>query len=378
MRRIAADVIPRIEEAVGLTFKTAPVLAVRDRDHVYDYLVAKLDQDYPPEILDRVVTAYRAFGLVSDTLDVRALLLGVLGEQVVGYYDPDSLTLYVVEGSDPFGLRIIVAHELVHALQGQYAPLDSILRMRNDNDRRSAAHAVLEGQATLASFVATLSPEQFARLSNFWRDLRQSIRTEQARMPAFAAAPLVIREEIVFPYLAGADFMRWFDSAYPDTVPFGPLMPVSTEQILHPEKFRAGDVPVDLRFAAQGAGAHRGALVYQNTWGEFETRIVLHELTESESMGTAGALGWGGDRFAIYQDGSTHALVWWSVWDSERAAEKFATMLDRYWADRMGRDGRRSRVDRSVVGDLPAVRLVDASDAWPGWDDVPAVEISSR
>jgi len=295
---------------------------------------------------------------------------------VVGYYDPDSLTLYVVEGTDPFGLRIIVAHELVHALQGQYAPLDSILRLRDNNDRRSAAQAVLEGQATLASFAATLSPEQLARLSNFWRDLRQSIRAEQERMPAFSAAPLVIQEEIVFPYLAGADFMRWFESVYPDTVPFGPRMPVSTEQILHPEKFRAGDAPVDLRFAGQGAD--RGALVYEDTWGEFGTRIVLYELTGSESMGTAGALGWGGDRFAIYEDGPALALVWWSVWDSERAAEKFATMLDRYWADGMGRDGRRSRVNRVVVGDLPAVRLVDASDAWLGWDDVPAVVIRSR
>ena len=238
MRRIADDVIPLIEEAVGLTFKTAPILAVRDRDHVYDYLVAKLDQDYPPEILERVVTAYRVFGLVSDTLDIRALLLNVLGEQVVGYYDPDSLTLYVVEGSDPFGLRFTVAHELVHALQGQYAPLDSLLRLRSDNDRRSAAQAVLEGQATLASFMAILSPEQLARLSNLWRDLRQDIRAQQERMPEFATAPLVIQEELVFPYLAGADFMRWFESAYPDTVPFGPRMPVSTTVHPSPSEMR--------------------------------------------------------------------------------------------------------------------------------------------
>ena len=55
-------------------------------------------------------------------------------------------------------------------------------------------------------------------------------------MPVFAAAPLVIREGLVFPYLAGADFVRWFMEDYPDTVPYGDRLPASTEHILHPER----------------------------------------------------------------------------------------------------------------------------------------------
>ena len=44
----------------------------------------------------------------------------------------------------------MLAHELVHALQHQYIPLDSIMRQPGDNDRLAAAQAILEGQATLA------------------------------------------------------------------------------------------------------------------------------------------------------------------------------------------------------------------------------------
>ena len=60
----------------------------------------------------------------------------------------------------------------------------------------------------------------------------------------FAAAPLVIREGLVFPYLAGADFVRWFMEDYPDTVPYGDRLPASTEHILHPERYREGDMPI--------------------------------------------------------------------------------------------------------------------------------------
>ena len=71
-------------------------------------------------------------------------------------------------------------------------------------------------------------------------------------MPVFARAPLVVREALIFPYLDGAEFMRWWNASGPrDTVPYGPRMPVSTEQILHPERYARGDQPVVVRFPAR-------------------------------------------------------------------------------------------------------------------------------
>lgn len=372
VQRLAGEVIPRVERSVGISFRTPPTFAVRSRDQVRQYVVARLDEEYPPAAMQSIAVAYRLFGVIPDTLDLRELLLAVLAEQVVGYFDPDSATLYVVDGTDPVQVRLVLAHELVHALQGQYLALDSILSSQGENDRKMAAQAVLEGQATLASLTAMLDSSQVSQLGSFWRDLRENVREAQERMPVFAAAPLIVREGLLFPYLAGADFMRWFASATPDTQPYGRRMPRSTEQILHPDHYRGGDEPTSLRFAPTSAAL--GELVYEDDWGEFETRIVLQELTGSESLATAGALGWDGDRFAVFRATGAHALAWWSVWDTPVAAEKFAAMLERSWGKRSG-PGRRWSVERQALAGRPAVRLMDAPDGWPGWRLPPAVVV---
>ncbi|MGD2136511.1 MAG: hypothetical protein PVF27_10135, partial [Gemmatimonadales bacterium] len=351
-RELATQLTPVVERIVGLPFKTPPVIAVRTRQQVGEYLAAKLDDDLPAQELAGMSVAYRLFRLLPDTLDLRALMLSLYTEQVVGYYDPDSAALYVVAESDPAILRLTMAHELVHALQGQYVPLNELIERTGANDEKMAAQAVLEGQATLVAFRALLSEQEFARLEGFSTTYRRALQQQFASMPVFGSAPRVIREGLVFPYLEGADFIRWFSEAYPDTVPFGPRLPRSTEQILHPDRYRGQDAPV--RLATDTAGA-----VYSDGLGEFETRILLTELTGNESSGRAGALDWDGDRYVVRDAPGGSALVWWSVWDHERAAAKVATLLERYWLPGVAAH-RRAAVERITIDGLPGVRLVDA------------------
>jgi len=363
-----AELVPAVERAVGLRFKHPPGIAARSREQVRSYLRHKLDRDLPPAELEGAALAYRLFGLIPDTLDLRTLLLALYTEQVVGYYDPDSATLYVVEGTDPAQVRLVLAHELVHALQGQYLDLDSLLDQPRQNDRRMAAQAVMEGQATWASLRVLMPEAEADSLPAFWQQFRRSVREQQARMPVFSAAPSIVREDLIFPYLAGADFVRWFVQHYPDTVPFGRRLPVSTEQVLHPERYRAGDQPVSLVFRSGEAP------VYEDGLGEFEIRVLLTTLTGSEAVGAAGASGWAGDRYRVLQAGSDYALVWWTVWDNEVARDRFAELIQRQWAARR-RDGRRAAVTAATVGSLAAVRLTDAPAQWEGWKAVPDVVI---
>jgi len=365
---VARQVIPKVEKAVGLKFKKPPTIAVRSRDQVQAYLGRKLDQDLPPAELEQITTAYRLFRLIPDTLDLRQLLIALYSEQVVGYYDPDSLTLYVVDKAPREQLRLVLAHELVHALQGQYVALDSLLDVKNQNDRRNAAQAVMEGQATLASVVAMLArPAGELDMPAFWGQYRETVRREQQRMPVFSTAPLLIREGLIFPYLAGADFVRWFVKQYPDTVPYGRRIPVSTEQILHPDRYLHEDRPADLRFA-------RGPEPdFEDNLGEFETRILLTVLSGSESQASAGAEGWAGDRYGVFPAGAgSHALVWWTVWDTDAAARRFATVMDREWK-KVARPDRRGVVERLELEGYPGVRLTDAPIAWSGWRNPPTV-----
>lgn len=365
VRQLALELAPEIEQLVGLRFLSPPTIAVRSPEQVRAYLAHKLEEEFGAGEFELVAEAYRLFGLIPDTADLRELLLSLYAEQVVGYYDPDSSALYVVAGASPEVLRLTLAHELVHALQGQHVDLDSLLSIEGNNDRRMAAQAVMEGQATLASLQVMLKDQDVSVMPDLWGEYRQLMRRQQEQMPVFANAPLVIREGLIFSYLAGADFVRWFDGRYRDTVPFGPRLPESTEQILHTDRYVERDRPVELEVDPAG-----GAL-YDDNLGEFETRILLTELLGSEVTAAAGALGWEGDRYALYKAGSSeYALVWWSAWESERAAARFATLLGRGWAKRE-RPGRRSSIEQVEIDGLPGVVLVDGPDDWPGWDELP-------
>jgi len=367
----AEDLLPEVERAVGMPFRQPPQIAVRSREQVSRYLAHKLDDEMPPEELHRLAVSYRLFGLIPDTLDLRSLMVALYTEQVVGYFDPDSSTLYVVEGSDPLQLRMVLAHELVHALQAQYVSIDELLDPGKANDRRTAAQAVLEGQATLASLTALMPDQDFDAMPEFWSTYRLALTQQHELMPVFSSAPLIIREVLIFPYLGGADFVRWFNREYGDTVPYGAMLPVSTEQILHPDRYREGDLPVEL---AVGDGS---PVLHSDGLGEFEIRVLLTQLTGSESVGRAGALAWGGDRYAVIPAGSDeYALVWWSVWDVERAADRFSILLTRLWPDRSAA-GRRHVIERLTVERLPAVRLIDAPVDWEGWHAPPGARVVS-
>lgn len=367
VQELAHELLPRIERAAGLSFKQPPAIAIRDADAVRSYLVHKLDDEYPADEFGHLVTAYRLFGLLPDTVDLRALLVDLYTEQVRGYYDPDSATLYVVAGAPAGELRATLAHELVHALQGQHVPLDSLLSLRGRNDQRMAVQAVMEGQAMLATLLALDPSLDVGAIPDLWRTVRERVRAQQERMPVLAAAPRVIREGLLFPYLDGMDFVRWFVTAHGDTVPFGPRLPASTEQILHPDRYQRGDVPVALAFQDDGA------LLYEDGLGEFETRILLVELTGSEAAAAAAAGDWGGDRYGLFPapNGGT-ALVWWTVWDSERAADRFARLMTQAWP-RQGAPGRRRQVDGVALNGRTAVRVMDAPEVWSGWENPPTV-----
>jgi hypothetical protein len=243
-----------------------------------------------------------------------------------------------------------------------------MLSVRKQNDRRNATQAVMEGQATLASIVAMMPDQDLSQMPDFWNQYRETVRAEQQRMPVFSNAPVIVREGLIFPYLAGADFARWFSTQFRDTVPFGRRLPVSTEQILHPDRYLAGDRPVDLRFT-------RGPKpTYDDNLGEFETRVLLTVLSGSEAVGSAGALQWGGDRYGVFDvEGSKErALVWWTVWDTDAAARRFASLLSREWP-KQAKAGHKYMIEQSEVDTHPGVRLVDAPPSWKGWQTPPTV-----
>lgn len=402
LAELLREIQPEVERSSGLAARRPPRLARASAERLEAYLVEQFREQLPAEEAATVTAVYARFGLLPDTLDLRETLLALYREQVVGYYDPVSDTLFVVDGVPDRQLRMVLAHELVHALQDQHVDLDSLRRaLAEDNDRGTALQAATEGHATLAMLememgrmsggradVTTLPDlgEQFAGM-----DLGALGR--DAGLPALGRVPRVLREALVFPYVGGLSLVqRLWKAEEGRPAPFGRWLPASTEQVLHPDRFLAPgrDEPTGLEF--EEAPPEGWEEVHADGLGELETRIFLEEHLADAAMGRSAAAGWDGDRYRLLRGPEGEALVWVSVWDSEAEADEFASAVLEAFAARYGAGpdpaaatgmesaatgaaedririlevgDRRVRVERRGVGGRPGVRVLDLPEALP-------------
>jgi hypothetical protein len=364
IERLVDSLRPSVEQAVGLSFRQPPRSQMVSREDVRRYILARLDQEFPASRRQGVQAAYRLFGLLPDTLDLEALLLDLYTEQVAGYYDPETRILYGVIGGDGTQLRLILAHELVHALQHQYLPLDSLMRSQEDGDRTAATQAVLEGHATLASMVLLAPGMDLLSNPEFWEQYREQVRAQQQNMPVFARAPMVLREALIFPYVAGAEFMRWWKTTKATPLPRREELPASTEQVLHPTHYPA-DAPVALRYADSTTEVQ-----FEDTLGELESQVLLASLRGAAEATYDLALGWGGDRYRVYTTPAGPALIWYSVWDNAAQRNRFLASVGP-GLHRQSRTGYRMTVDSVPWRGTPGIRMVVAPTTWAGWKALP-------
>jgi hypothetical protein len=365
------SVLPRLQVISGLTRRRDIDMQMQSRDSLRRYIEARMTEELPAAELEGIRATYVALGLLPPTLDLRALLLDLYTEQVAGYYDPKTKKLFVVEDAPRALLKPTVVHELVHALQDQHTDLDALIARERGNDRQTAAQAAIEGHATLV--MAVFLAEQEARtqldprtLPDIGSTIRTSMEQQKEQFPVFRSAPRILRETLLFPYVAGAGFVRqlWirpletgFGDPYP--APLGERLPQSTEQVMHPDsRFMVSkDDPTELQFESRG----NDTVVRENTMGELETSIWLSEHLGEEAAKLA--QGWDGDRYRLLRLGadSTHALVWYSIWDSDGASNSFADAARRIAQKR----GRPFRIERITIDQRPVVRVVEAD---PGTD----------
>ena len=345
-------VVPKLEKQLGMKFKSAPKLEKKSRADVAKFLMQQLSSSRAKTQLAGQQGVYRVLGLIPDTLNLGALLQRLLEEQVIGFYDPATKVLYVVDGAPKALLDQTIAHELVHALQDQYVKVDSIQGAVDNADRQSAAQAILEGQAVFNQFRLDPNISPMLKMPGGWDRIRDVIRDGQGGMPVFASAPRAIREGLLFPYLGGADFVRRFIEKRPEAELLADL-PVSTKQILNDAAYFAADkskrdTPTEITLPAPTVGK----VTFTNTFGEFEMRLVLVQHLKDEVTARRAAGGLDGDRYALINTAQGDALAWATVWDSPVDAADFL--------DLMG-DAARRRYDlgRSIIAPGATTRRFD-------------------
>lgn len=336
LARRVAEAVPAIEKATGLTFKSPPKYEARTKDQVREFLLKKLAEENPAQQLANEERALKLFGLIPDTLDLKKLFLSLYTEQIVGFYDPATKTLYVVQDAPKDLLGVTVSHELVHALQDQYIDLDSLYKANQDQpDRQLAVQAVVEGQATYEQMSAMLGGDAniAARLPGGWDKVRDMIRDAQGSMPVFAAAPTVIQETLIFPYLSGAEFVRRFKSerAGQDILK---NLPASTEQLLETKAYfgTPKDDPTTVTLPAP-----RGATKeYDSQMGEFGTRILVYQHVQDQNIAFQAAQGWDGDRYMLLRTPQGEGIAWVTVWDTPMDAAEFGDSMSEATLQRYG------------------------------------------
>ncbi|AHG91367.1 hypothetical protein J421_3830 [Gemmatirosa kalamazoonensis] len=381
----AVALAPQIEHATGLRFVSPPKVEVRSADQVRAFVQQTLDDSLARRDVAAEEAAYKRLGLVPDSVNLRQLLARILERQIVGYYDPKSKTLYIVDGADSASAEVTLRHELVHALQDQHANLDSIERVTGENDRSAAAHAALEGLASYAQFASSGVALQ---APGAWDRVRGEIRENMERTPVLSEAPFVVRETLLFPYLSGAEFARRFvDRGGGDSLL--KRLPTSTEQVLHADAYFGKDggkpdAPTTITLPTPTPGS----VAYTGTLGEFEIRLLLYHHTEDLDLAARAAQGWDGDRYDIVRTPQGDAFVWVTVWDSAQDAAEFfdalGQTLPKHYPDAKlgpaapaggrqytGGGGRTVLLRATDVQGRPAVLYVDAP---PG--ATPAVDLT--
>jgi hypothetical protein len=259
-------------------------------------------------------------GLIGPNESVVQLLMGVLQEQILGLYNQDDKTMYLLADNGQFGPseKDTFAQEFDHALQDQYFDLSTLAPKHPDNDDRSlAVQAVTQGDATLMQRLwaqQNLTPDELSQLG------------QNGGSSKLFSMPLYLREQLLFPYADGFNFVRQLYQAggyaAVDDVFRDP--PQSTAQILHVDKYRNHVAPVDVQLPDLSAGALGDGWrqVSTNVFGELDFRLILAQLTDS-TTGVRAASGWSGDRWELLEKDGHTALVSKSAWDSEAAAQLF-------------------------------------------------------
>jgi hypothetical protein len=329
-----AEIRDAIEQIViditGLTPQEEIEPTMLTRDQLGVRIEADFADAVTPEDTERDVLVLSAFDFIAADYDLYGALVELYSQSVLGFYDAETAEFVVVSDDEAldFNEQLTHAHEFVHALQDQYYDLELLNDPELDSEAAAAARALAEGHATLIEglYLASSDVPQEAV-----SDFLQSAETESQKLANF---PAILINDISFPYTAGFEFamalyqqngMAAIDDAWNN-------LPQTTEHILHPEQYLAGDLPQIVTLPPLTSTLGTGwELLEEDTFGEFYLRQYLTQQLDENSVEVA-ASGWGGDRYAVYWHEADEALVMVLrlAWDSAQDRAEFEAIYPQY------------------------------------------------
>jgi hypothetical protein len=296
--------------------------SAQSRAEIERMIIGNLDRETTPAEMHASEVTLKKLGLAPADFQLRPLIVRLLTEQVAGYYDPKAQQFHLADWIDIDGQKPIMAHELTHALQDQHFNLRRFEPWpKGDSDAELAAHALIEGDATLAmTMYVTSNP---LRALAFIKSLTGT----EAATEELDKAPRALRETLLFPYQEGLNWTRvvhqsggWSEVSQAFTT-----LPQSTEQILHPEKYFAREAPAKISLPDIRLSLGRGwRQIDSDVNGEWSFYLILDQFLKSAAMSRQAAAGWAGDRYDVYENARGQSVyISLSAWDTEKDAREF-------------------------------------------------------
>ena len=329
--KAADQVLLQMSQILSLPIKQPLKKSLRSKQEVRDYLVRedKGDKNDAERYAD--AKTLEAFGLIPKDFPLDSFMLDVLTDQVAGLYDPKAKEFYIADWIPVDEQKTVMSHELTHALEDQSFRIDDWIKAARPNDDAELARdSVSEGSAMAAMVDYQMLDQHIGvrELPDVTLLIRAGAITEMDKDPNLAKAPIYIRDELLFPYLAGTGFTQEFlkaHSGWKDIHLVFEDPPVSTQQILHPDLYLNGTKPVAVTLPTwKGVVPDNWKLLEENTMGEFGVGEILKQFRKDNSedpLSTA----WKGDRYAVFEDAKskTTPLVFRLVLDSPEDAARF-------------------------------------------------------
>lgn len=340
LERVSNEIKADIEKMRGMEFERPVKVQVADKKAFLDYARKRQELTESPQRRVRDETIAKMLGVVPADMDLQATLEKLLEEQVGGFYDPGSDTFFLMEAFGGDLAKIILAHELTHALDDQHFDLDGTLKhLEEQTDREFAYMAVVEGSGTSAMNQWTIQ-----RLASI--DKKALLASQDLGTEGLAEAPALLWKPLIAAYLRGEGFLVRVPSMnlamkaakVEDIKSAFENPPRSSEQILHPAKYwnqEERDEPRKVEFETSKL-PEGWTVLGEDTLGELYLGLLTTPAAERKGLDAknplavlgikytnAAAEGWGGDRALLLGKGDARALILVTAWDTTEDAQEF-------------------------------------------------------
>jgi len=324
-----------VEDISGMKIKNQVGISYQSRGDVKNELFL---QEMKKKNLndDQKIQGYeyilRRFHLLASDNSYKDVLLRSYFDHIYGYYDPSKDSIILMEGIHKLAVENALFHELVHAAQDSTVDLIKYQgKYCSSFDSSLAASALIEGQASAVELIARIERNLEGKAKNeILSDLLDRILAQLGRNPASADTDdqNMFESCMDFPYSYGLVFV--LTRIVKEDVAFAKMLeavPISTEQILHTQKYKAQEQPIKtvLEKNADKISSIPGiTLLLDTSLGEYFIRQMLTNILQNDKdTAKNAASGWGGDRIFVVKSGEKSLFIWDTLWDSGKDADEF-------------------------------------------------------